>query len=358
MNSSSRGPNAASPKAMRPRGSPGSESHQAQRSQLGKTGNGCRGLPLRSHSRDPHSDDRDADDARAVLQPLVAGERSPLLVERRERVTPQRPSWVNRSHRMWLTTPIASEATRSSMPRHDARQRCRRPGRRRVIASVSRARRAAPRSQSRGKARREPARRRARARRVAGGTATPAAARARAASWREATRSRGCVRSRAASPRRNSGRSGVIAPTAIAAGTSGVPTNGSATTAWLGVNGTRQPAWPTKRPARVFLPRRSTDTPPGREPVTDRRVVLDLDAVERDAALRDRPPSFAEARDEPGVDERLHDRRARRRRRRAAAPRSAAAASRRRAPSGRPGRRAPRMPRSPRPRHPPRARAW
>ena len=41
----------------------------------------------------------------------------------------------------------------------------------------------------------------------------------------------------AASPRTKSGRSGAIAPTAIAAGTSGVRTNGSATTAWLGVNG-------------------------------------------------------------------------------------------------------------------------
>src|SRR5690606_14648362 len=40
-------------------------------------------------------------------------------------------------------------------------------------------------------------------------------------------------------PRVNSGRSGVIAPIAIAAGISGVRTNGSATTAWAGVNGIR-----------------------------------------------------------------------------------------------------------------------
>lgn len=38
-------------------------------------------------------------------------------------------------------------------------------------------------------------------------------------------------------PRRKSGRSGVIAPIAIAAGTSGDRANGSAITAWLGVNG-------------------------------------------------------------------------------------------------------------------------
>ncbi len=61
--------------------------------------------------------------------------------------------------------------------------------------------------------------------------------------------------------RKNSGMSGAIAPTAIAAGTSGVRRNGSATTACAGVNGIR---YPTRNPARVRLPRRSTAMPPAR----------------------------------------------------------------------------------------------
>ena len=70
-----------------------------------------------------------------------------------------------------------------------------------------------------------------------------------------------------------------------------------------------------KTPARVFLPRRSTAMRPAsrrpRRAAHRRPSTLTLFSV--DAALRDRPARLAEARGEPGVDERLGDRRRRRR---------------------------------------------
>ena len=117
------------------------------------------------------------------------------------------------------------------------------------------------------------------------------------------------------------------------------------------------PVYPrTKTPARVFLPRRRTETPPGQRSGDDGGVVLDLQPVERDPALRDRAARFAEARHQAGVDQGAHDRSACGElgvRQLAQRARQGGGIQRR---ADRPGRRAPRMPRSPPRRRPARAR--
>ena len=85
--------------------------------------------------------------ARSVLQPLVAGERTPLLGERGDqRRRRQRPSCVNRSHTMWLTTPRASDDHEQQHPRPRHRPSLRPPGSRTAVIAervAQRARRAA-----------------------------------------------------------------------------------------------------------------------------------------------------------------------------------------------------------------------
>ena len=229
----------------------------------------------------PDADDRETDDAGAVLQPSVAGERPPWASSAGIASTPhaalvreQVPHDVAQRRR-------SRARRRSRMPRHDDRPPLPPSGateRRRQRRS--RAARGGPGIPAAGS---RDASQRGDSSRTAGRSTHAPDQQQREGERRPsraARRSSCVVRSAAADPRTKSGRSGAIAPIAIAAGTSGVRTNGSATTAWLGVNGmslglafrTRSRLSDrTKTPASVFLPRRSTETPPGQRARHDRR---------------------------------------------------------------------------------------
>ena len=279
--------------------------------------------------------------------------------------TPPRPSWVNRSHTMWVAIPSARETTSRARPapRHgpplpstglaDRRhgRACR--GARRPRRGPTAAAGAAPATSAR-----------ARATRVGARSATRAGAPAPAPSSTAATRDRASGRSAAAVRARTAGRSGAIAPTAIAAGTSGVRTNGSATTAWLGVNGMRRLSDGRRGSGDEHARERLLAAPEhghsaraaSRSPMADSSSTLTPSSETPPWAIARRPSR--EARHEAGVH---------------AAPGATPVSARHRGvrkllervaerlgvegATDRPDRRAPRMRRSPRPRHPARARS-
>ena len=160
-------------------------------------------------------------DARAVLQPLVAGERPPLLGERGNDVDAPAPLVREQvPHDVAHDADARARPRAAATPRHDTRPPLRPTG----LADRRDAERVAQRAGGaaiplRGQPSREP--RAARARATAGRrTQRQTSSSARASSDRR-RQPREVVRPAvvaAADPRTNSGRSGAIAPTAIAAG--------------------------------------------------------------------------------------------------------------------------------------------
>ena len=170
-----------------------------------------------------HRKNQQADHARAMLQPLIAGERTPEFVEHRQElgadtafVREEIPQNVGRNAERERNNKQQDASPRSSprRPRNRerlAQRRCgtRVPLDRQPIGQPTR------RELTCGRNTRRHSR--------SSGSATNTVS---------GSHTKSCVRAyEGTTARTNSGRSGAIAPTAIAAGISGVRRNGSATTA-------------------------------------------------------------------------------------------------------------------------------
>ena len=197
--------------------------------------------PAGAAKRRPDGEDHEPGGGRAVLQPFVPGKRSPLLLQRRKHLRAP-PTLVGEQ----VPDDVAQDAEgergeehQSASPRRPPPQPTRRnlPDRSDVGGRTSRAAMRRPRHPTPAEAVAPAIAVKALAPRDAGRSARPAGARGPRRSSRAARRGCASARSVSGRPRRNSGRSGAIAPIAIAAGTRGVRRNGSATTAWLGVKG-------------------------------------------------------------------------------------------------------------------------
>ena len=295
---------------------------------------GCRGHPPTQPHEHPHRDDREADRRSSRAAATCSRRADPTARPARGCAsTPQRPSCVKRSHTMWLTTPSAQRDDEQQHPPPRARASAAAPGRGSRTPSVSRSARAAPAIPLRRQSRGEPARRELTRRPGAARTATRAAAPARArivagshakivraavvqrqpaheqrqVRRHRADRDRGRHERRAHERQRDDRvargerhRSLVCRRDGRAA-TTRQPTN-TPGERLLAAPEHRHPPGQRARHAAAssstFAP--SSDTPP--------------------CAIARRPSD--EARDEAGVDERLHDRRAGRRPWRSAAPRA------------------------------------